>query len=163
MCCSTSISIEYPLGCLAQDLCFDQCLSSVLYTSSHYEVEWLHHPVPAGHLHGGPEMETYRLRYVYLFILVARPGKYLLTHNGYCAENYNKDQLKGGVKEAVTLAGSALDVLNNNFGDEKVQKMVKHILGDDQNLQGRVDRAKGNCGRVPEPSGAYDHLNGVPS
>jgi hypothetical protein len=38
------------------------------------------------------------------------------------------------------MAGTALDVLNKNSGDQKVQKMVKHIFGDDEKL---VKEAKG--------------------
>ncbi|KAB5539435.1 hypothetical protein GE09DRAFT_1290537, partial [Coniochaeta sp. 2T2.1] len=63
-------------------------------------------------------------------------------------DRFNKDQIQGAVIEAITLSGTALDVLNNNFGDEKVQKMVKYILGDDQNLQVKVDKAKELFGDV---------------
>jgi len=88
-------------------------------------------------------MEAQWLRYVCLLILAVHLGKYLLTHGNYFADAFNKDQIKGAISEAVTMAGTALDVLKNNFQDEKVQLMVKHILGDDQQLQGKVDRAKG--------------------
>jgi hypothetical protein len=62
---------------------------------------------------------------------------------GYRADKFNRDQIRGAVKDAITLAETALDVLEHNYSDEKVQKMVKYILGDDQGLQGKVDRAKG--------------------
>ncbi|KAK4113246.1 hypothetical protein N656DRAFT_778772 [Canariomyces notabilis] len=57
----------------------------------------------------------------------------------------NKEKLKVAFREAVTMAGTALDVLNKNPGDQKVQKMVKHIFGDDEKL---VKEAKEILGGV---------------
>ena len=59
-------------------------------------------------------------------------------------DKYNTNgRLEKAVVEALTLAGTAVDVLSNNFNDPKVQSMVKHILDDGQQFQAKVEIAKG--------------------
>lgn len=42
------------------------------------------------------------------------------------------------------MAEIAYNVLDQNYGtDEKVQQMVKHILGDDSSLPDKINSAKG--------------------
>lgn len=46
------------------------------------------------------------------------------------------------MKDALTIVDTAILVMNNDYENEKVQSMVKSILGDDDALQGKVDKAK---------------------
>ncbi|KAH8908290.1 hypothetical protein BR93DRAFT_957311 [Coniochaeta sp. PMI_546] len=56
-------------------------------------------------------------------------------------EDWNKNgELTKALVEAVTLAGTARDVLTNSLNDEKVQSMIKVTLGDTSPV--KVDRAK---------------------
>lgn len=41
------------------------------------------------------------------------------------------------------MAVVAVDVLTNYLNHDKVQSMVKHILGDDDELPGKINKAKG--------------------
>lgn len=53
------------------------------------------------------------------------------------------------------MAGTAYDVLSNNYGtDAQVQQMVKYILGDGTDIQDKVDKAKGeySCGPGCRPT-----------
>lgn len=59
-------------------------------------------------------------------------------------EKYNGNGLvTEAITQAIALARSGNDVLNNNFNDPKVQSMLRHILGDGAELQTNVDKMKG--------------------
>jgi DNA polymerase III gamma/tau subunit len=58
------------------------------------------------------------------------------------SDNHNPKQIKGAMKDALTIVDTAILVMNNDYENEKVQSMVKSILGDDDALQGKVDKAK---------------------
>jgi hypothetical protein len=57
---------------------------------------------------------------------------------------YDYNSIEAAVTEGITLAETAYDVLDKNYGtDARVQQMVKYILGDDVSLPDKVNKAKG--------------------
>lgn len=52
-------------------------------------------------------------------------------------------EVTAAMTQAITFSGTAIEVLNNNLNDPKVQSMVKHILGDGAVQQTNVDKIKG--------------------
>ena len=52
-----------------------------------------------------------------------------------------RDGIVSGMKEAISLAENAFDVMEHHSGDEHVQRMVKYVLGD-QDFQRKYDAAK---------------------
>ncbi|KAK5653022.1 hypothetical protein OQA88_9308 [Cercophora sp. LCS_1] len=61
------------------------------------------------------------------------------------------------VVEAIDIAGTAINVLEKDLNDEKVQSMVKRILGDGEDLQAKVDIAK-----VRDDGRTYSKAQGLP-
>lgn len=75
----------------------------------------------------------------HFFIPNACPG---VTHT--ITDRYNTNGvLENGITEALNIAGSAVDVMNNNLNDEKVQIFTKHIWGEGQQQQANVGIVKG--------------------
>jgi len=67
-----------------------------------------------------------------------------LTVRCHSVGEYDSRAIEIAVVEGITLAETAYEVLQKNYGtDKKVQQMVKYILGDDASLPGRVKKAKG--------------------
>jgi hypothetical protein len=57
---------------------------------------------------------------------------------------HSAGEIAAAVKEGITLAATAYDVMENEYGtNAQVQQMIKYILGDDAGLAGKVETAKG--------------------
>jgi hypothetical protein len=52
------------------------------------------------------------------------------------------DRLKEAMKEAITMAESALNVMNEHAGDQHVSDMLKLVLGEGTEYQSKFDAVK---------------------
>ncbi|KAK8023892.1 hypothetical protein PG993_011958 [Apiospora rasikravindrae] len=79
------------------------------------------------------------------YILLLLPGICLANRwklDGSCSQ-YGNEAIETAFEQAIELAENALDVLEHLYGPEqRIQKMVKHILGDDGDLSDKVEMAK---------------------
>jgi hypothetical protein len=64
------------------------------------------------------------------------------TDTRHDSDKLDEKAIKASMKDAVTIANTAFDVLNTQYQEEKVQSMVKFILGSDNALQSKVETAK---------------------
>jgi hypothetical protein len=57
--------------------------------------------------------------------------------------------LKEAMKEALTMAQSAFDVMKDHTADQHVSDMLRLILGDDATYQSKFDAVKRKCSSYP--------------
>lgn len=62
---------------------------------------------------------------------------------GTFSDESKSKALRAAIPDAIEIAGTAVRVLNEQFHEEKIQKMAKLILGDDNEFQGKLDKVKG--------------------